>query len=90
MDHGSLDALLNQPGEYIGARRVRRLGIVAPGTVALEWWNGRAWTGGGFATDNAGIRDWLEATPFDVHPWRPGTGRRRKPPAAPHPSPQSA
>ncbi|MCF2525708.1 hypothetical protein [Yinghuangia soli] len=77
MEGGSLDDLLKQPGEYIGARRVRRLGVNAPGAVALEWWTGTEWACGGYATGNDGIRAWLEATP-GAHPWKPGTGRRRK------------
>ncbi|MDI2128326.1 hypothetical protein [Yinghuangia seranimata] len=80
MDRNSLDELLNQPGEYIGARRVRRLGVVAPGALALEWWNGTAWVCGGYATDNHGVKAWLEVTPDGSHPWKRGTGRRRKRP----------
>ncbi|MGW0665382.1 hypothetical protein, partial [Streptodolium elevatio] len=82
MDHGSLEELLGEPGEYIGARRVRRPRPGA-GVLALEWWDGTAWIRAGEAAGNEGVRAWLSAALHGPHPWQPGTGRRRRTPEPP-------
>ncbi|GAA4960917.1 hypothetical protein GCM10023205_25370 [Yinghuangia aomiensis] len=89
MDDSGLDGLLNQPGEYIGARRVRRPHRAA-GALALEWWDGAVWVRAGEAADSDGVRGWLSGTPHGTHPWQPGTGRRRKTSGPPAPGRQTA
>ncbi|WP_436778257.1 hypothetical protein [Yinghuangia sp. YIM S09857] len=82
MDHNSLDELLGEPGEYVGARRVRRPRPAA-GVLVLEWWDGDAWVSAGESADDDAVRAWLSGAPRGPHPWQPGTGRRRRPPAPP-------
>ncbi|WP_436773481.1 hypothetical protein [Yinghuangia sp. YIM S09857] len=91
MRTGDLDDLLNQPGDYPGAVRVRRLPRqVAPGgTVALETWDGDQWRTEEWTTSADRIREWISAAAVHgtVTPWTAGTGRRRK---KPQPAPDRA
>lgn len=81
MDSGGLSDYMNRPGDCVGDRRVRRLGRVAPGAVALELWDGERWIVDGFTTDDTAIREWIIShhRADTVTPWTPGTGRRRRP-----------